>query len=85
MNIESPIYNEFKYTSPEFVVSTINCLASNNPNLQLIVVIFPNQREDRYNAVKRVCCVNYGIPSQVIKVILIYNIIIIMLQIIFFR
>nr|UJZ92584.1 piwi-like protein Ago3 [Scaphoideus titanus] len=33
---------------------------------QLVVVIFPSQREDRYSAIKKLCCVDRPIPSQVI-------------------
>ena len=34
--------------------------------LQLAVVIFPTQREDRYSAVKRVACGDMGLPTQCI-------------------
>ncbi len=37
-----------------------------NPELQLVVIIFPTSRDDRYNAVKKLCCVEKAIPSQVI-------------------
>ncbi|KAI0982206.1 hypothetical protein GJ496_002423 [Pomphorhynchus laevis] len=33
---------------------------------QLAVIIFPSQRDDRYSAVKRLCCVDIPIASQVI-------------------
>lgn len=52
----------------EVFVSTINRVVKCNPELQLVVIIFPNIREDRYNAVKRLCCAEIGIPSQVIKI-----------------
>lgn len=35
-------------------------------NLQMAVVIFPTQREDKYSAVKRICCVELCLPSQCI-------------------
>ncbi|XP_076226679.1 argonaute 3 isoform X2 [Nomia melanderi] len=35
-------------------------------NINLMVIIFPTNRTDRYSAVKRVCCVEMPIPSQVI-------------------
>jgi len=33
---------------------------------QLVVTIFPSSRDDRYNAIKKLCCVDYPVPSQVI-------------------
>ncbi|XP_003704269.1 argonaute 3 [Megachile rotundata] len=35
-------------------------------NINLMVIVFPSNRTDRYSAVKRVCCVEMPIPSQVI-------------------
>jgi aubergine-like protein len=35
---------------------------------QLVVIIFPTRRDDRYNAVKKLCCVESPVPSQVIIV-----------------
>ncbi|XP_063613916.1 piwi-like protein Ago3 [Penaeus indicus] len=35
--------------------------------LQLAVIIFPAQREDRYSAVKRLACVDLGLPTQCIN------------------
>lgn len=52
--------------SPEAFVTSINNAVKNNSELQLVVVIFPSKRDDRYNAVKRICCSEIGIPSQVI-------------------
>jgi len=37
-----------------------------NPNVQLVVTIFPTSRDDRYNAIKKLCCVESPVPSQVI-------------------
>jgi aubergine-like protein len=36
-----------------------------NPNLQLVVIIFPTYRDDRYAAVKKLCCTDMPIASQV--------------------
>ncbi|XP_076749124.1 argonaute 3 [Xylocopa sonorina] len=35
-------------------------------SVNLMVIIFPSNRTDRYSAVKRVCCVEMPVPSQVI-------------------
>ncbi|XP_025198064.1 piwi-like protein Ago3 [Melanaphis sacchari] len=66
MEISPPKPIKVPGPNPEVYVSTINNTLRNNPDLQLVVIIFPNQREDRYNAVKRICCSEIGIPSQVI-------------------
>jgi len=33
--------------------------------LQLVVTICPTSRDDRYSAIKKTCCVDHPIPSQV--------------------
>lgn len=37
-----------------------------NPKIQLVVPICPTSRDDRYSAIKKTCCVDHPIPSQVI-------------------
>lgn len=37
-----------------------------NPQLQMVVAIFPTSRDDRYSAFKRLCCIEAPIPSQAI-------------------
>lgn len=67
MNIFEPQRIMVSGSNPEnFVQKIDSCLRSNN-ELQLLFFIFPSDREDRYNAVKRICCADFGIPSQVIK------------------
>jgi aubergine-like protein len=36
-----------------------------NPSLQLVVIIFPTARDDRYSAVKKLCCSEMPVASQV--------------------
>ena len=36
-------------------------------SLQLVVIIFPSSRDDRYSSVKKLCCIEHPIPSQVIN------------------
>lgn len=44
----------------------VNALRSNiKPGVQIVVVICPTSRDDRYAAIKKVCCVESPIPSQV--------------------
>jgi len=67
MIIDQPINVKVEGTNIEaFVNALYNTIQCNN-TLQLIVLIFPNIREDRYNAIKRICCAEIGIPSQVLK------------------
>ncbi|KAI0210741.1 Piwi-like protein 2 [Lamellibrachia satsuma] len=40
-----------------------------NAQVQLVVTIFPTSRDDRYNAIKKLCCVECPVPSQVINAI----------------
>lgn len=37
-----------------------------NPNVQIVVVILPTNRKDRYDAIKKICVVTHPCPSQVI-------------------
>ncbi|XP_015176453.1 PREDICTED: piwi-like protein 1 [Polistes dominula] len=37
-----------------------------NNDLEMVVVVFPTNRTDRYSAIKKLCCVEKPIPSQVI-------------------
>lgn len=38
-----------------------------HPSIQMVVIIFPTSRDDRYAAVKKLCCVESPVPSQVKK------------------
>lgn len=38
-----------------------------HPRVQMVVIIFPTSRDDRYAAVKKLCCVESPVPSQVCK------------------
>jgi hypothetical protein len=40
-----------------------------NPSLQLVVILFPTARDDRYSAVKKLCCSEMPIASQVISLL----------------
>lgn len=67
MIIKEPMCVQVNGMSSEAFVTSINSAVQNNSDLQLVVIIFPSKRDDRYNAVKRICCAEIGIPSQVIK------------------
>lgn len=36
------------------------------PDAQIVVCIVPNNRKDRYDAIKKICCVENPVPSQVV-------------------
>jgi len=38
-----------------------------NPSVQIMVAIMPTPRDDRYSAVKKLCCVEKPVPSQIIN------------------
>lgn len=71
MKILKPKEFEVIDPNPGGFIAAINSVVQTNNNLQLVVIIFPNLREDRYNAVKKICCAQIGIPSQVIYLLLI--------------
>lgn len=45
-----------------FAASIKDAIRSLNP--QMIVCVMPNTNKDVYDAIKRACCVEFGIPSQ---------------------
>lgn len=64
VNINRP---EFIELNSDSNIEYIAALKKINPKLiQLVVIISPNLRDDRYAAVKKICCVDMVIPSQVI-------------------
>lgn len=47
--------------------SYLQALKSNiNPNLQMVVCLLPSNRKDRYDAIKKLCCIEAPVPSQCI-------------------
>lgn len=50
-------------TTSTFISAIRNAM---NEQLQMIVCIVPNNKKDRYDAIKKLCCVDLGIPSQVV-------------------
>ncbi|KAF0987090.1 hypothetical protein HZS_3491 [Henneguya salminicola] len=50
----------------EAYIKAIRSELSQNPNLDLIMSIFPSQREDRYASFKKLLCCQTAIPSQAI-------------------
>ena len=40
-------------------------MISANPTLQMVMVVIPNNKGEHYHAVKKKCCIERPIPSQV--------------------
>lgn len=66
MNIESP--NAVVIQNDRTDSYTKAAKDNVNPSVQLVVFIFPTPRDDRYSAVKKLCCVEMPVASQVINV-----------------
>ncbi|XP_054269475.1 piwi-like protein Ago3 isoform X2 [Macrosteles quadrilineatus] len=65
VQIEYPSLNKLRDDKPDTYVK--NLKESVTEKTQLVVVIFPTQREDRYSAIKKFCCLDRPVPSQVIN------------------
>ena len=37
-----------------------------NPDVQLVLMVVPAQKSDRYAAIKKLCCIETPVPSQVV-------------------
>lgn len=64
MQIQKPEQICLKDDRTETYLREIQKAINNEP--ELVVVVFPTNRTDRYSAVKKLCCVQKAIPSQVI-------------------
>lgn len=49
--------------SPELLANTLK--QNITDQVQMVVVIVSSKRKDRYDAIKRVCCLERPVPSQV--------------------
>ncbi|XP_029162775.1 piwi-like protein Ago3 [Nylanderia fulva] len=64
MHIAHPRLAKINDQRTESYLREIN--KSLNNSIQLVVIVFSTNRTDRYSAVKKLCCVQQAIPSQVI-------------------
>ncbi|XP_046554739.1 LOW QUALITY PROTEIN: piwi-like protein Ago3 [Haliotis rubra] len=64
IQIQEPLRRDLKDDRTETFVR--NLRESVNPRVQMVVVICPTSRDDRYSAIKKFCCVECPVPSQVI-------------------
>lgn len=63
ITVSAPQVHKLNMDSPTAYVAALRqCL---NAKLQMVVLICPTARDDRYAAIKRICCAELPIPSQV--------------------
>merc|ERR1719187_1672471 len=65
MKVAQPAMSQLANDRTETYLKTIR--DSVNPAVQLVVAIMPTPRDDRYAAVKKLCCVEKPVASQVIN------------------
>ena len=66
LNIAKPVLHSIHNENQTAYVQAIK---DNFSGYQIITIMTPgsSQRDDRYSAIKRLCCVDIGIPSQVVR------------------
>ena len=65
IQVAQPAMVELPNDRPETYVTNIR--NSVDPSVQLVCAVMPTPRDDRYAAVKKLCCVEKPVPSQVIN------------------
>ncbi|XP_069123522.1 piwi-like protein 1 isoform X1 [Argopecten irradians] len=61
---QPPVRFELHDDRTETVIRTLR--ENINPSIQMVVIICPTSRDDRYSAIKKLCCAECPVPSQVI-------------------
>merc|ERR1719300_173055 len=65
MRVGSPDMKSLPNDRTETYLKTLR--ESIKPDVQVVTMIMPTPRDDRYAAVKKLCCVEMPVPSQVIN------------------
>lgn len=65
ITVSQPYIEVLQDDRTESYVRALRKLITNNT--QIVVIIFPTARDDRYAAVKKICCAEMPVPSQVIN------------------
>ncbi|XP_048186573.1 piwi-like protein 2 isoform X1 [Perognathus longimembris pacificus] len=68
MRISPPAWVELKDDRIETYIRTIQSMLGVEGKLQMVVCIIMGTRDDLYGAIKKLCCVQSPVPSQVINV-----------------
>ncbi|NXE15806.1 PIWL2 protein, partial [Lophotis ruficrista] len=65
MHVSHPALVELKDDRVETYAKTIRSVLSSEDKVQLLLCIISGNREDLYGAIKKLCCVQSPVPSQV--------------------
>ncbi|NWJ08153.1 PIWL2 protein, partial [Crypturellus undulatus] len=68
LQLNAPAWVELKDERVETYAKTIRSVLASEQKVQLVLCITPGGREDLYGAIKKLCCVQVPVPSQVINV-----------------
>ncbi|KFP69457.1 Piwi-like 2 [Acanthisitta chloris] len=66
MQVAQPMMQELRDDRVETYVKTIRSILGSQDKMQLLLCLIPNNRDDLYGAIKKLCCVQAPVPSQVI-------------------
>ncbi|NXS96344.1 PIWL2 protein, partial [Jacana jacana] len=67
MHLSRPVLMELKDDRIETYTKTIRSVLGTEDKVQLLLCIISSSREDLYRAIKKLCCVQSSVPSQVIN------------------
>ncbi|NWH66546.1 PIWL2 protein, partial [Geococcyx californianus] len=67
MRISRPALVELKDDRIETYTKTIRSVLGSEDKVQLLLCIISTNREDLYGVIKKLCCVQFAVPSQVIN------------------
>ncbi|NXO61579.1 PIWL2 protein, partial [Phainopepla nitens] len=68
MQVGQPTVQELRDDRIETYVRTIQSSLGSQDKVQLLLCLIPSSRDDVYGAIKKLCCVQIPVPSQVINV-----------------
>ncbi|XP_046871685.1 piwi-like protein 2 [Hypomesus transpacificus] len=67
VRLNRPVRVELRDDRTETYVKSIHSQLTSEPNLQMVVCIITGNRDDLYSAIKKLCCAQSPVPSQVIN------------------
>ena len=65
VSVAPPTMQVLKDDRTDTYVQALRKQLEGNPKIQMVVILFPTARDDRYAAVKKICCSELPVPSQV--------------------
>ncbi|XP_030647575.1 piwi-like protein 2 [Chanos chanos] len=67
VKLNRPIKVELRDDRTETYVKSIHSQLTSEPSVQLVVCIMTGNRDDLYSAIKKLCCVQFPVPSQAVN------------------